>query len=262
VQAAADSSGSQIRAILQRLHPFIGAREWETRTAAGHAVEALAHAWSPPPPPPQVSPSSATSSISTSASNSELPPRPERIRLSFAELDMAQVIARGQPLLASGGAEFEFDWSTVEPRKRLEMQRQLLKQRLGLAEHVGIESASTLQVCCIGPALPCINCCSNANSHVPILVTLATVGRALVCDRRRFDRATRVEHSANRSVRYLAIFGHACYSRPRSVGWRERARTSSQTGARKEEQASRECFFLLDCGFRCGVICLWRRSVI
>jgi hypothetical protein len=175
-QAAADSSGLHIRAILQRLHPFIGAREWETRMAAGHAVEALARSWSPPPPPsppPQMSPSSI----------SELPPRPERIRLSFAELDMAQVIARGRPLLASGGAEFEFDWSTVEPRKRLEMERQLLKQRLGLAEHVGIESASTLQVCCICSAPSCSDHCSNRLTSC-FLSIFATVGCAFVCDGR------------------------------------------------------------------------------
>ena len=56
--------------------------------------------------------------------------------LKFSDFELADIIEGGQPLLASGGEEFEIDWSKVDPKKRLEVQRKRLLKRLGFSKKI------------------------------------------------------------------------------------------------------------------------------
>jgi TATA-binding protein-associated factor len=125
---------SEAQALLYRLRPLLHATRdaWDTRIAAAKAVEAICAAlpsW----------PSASTDSTDTPLTDDlrALPPL-QHVRLSFAEFDIGHVLARGSPLLASGGQEFDMDWGQVEPSQRVALQRKLLKQQLGLDEHVGV----------------------------------------------------------------------------------------------------------------------------
>jgi hypothetical protein len=112
---------TQVRPLLRRLRAVLRHSDWDVRVAASHALRDICNAWV------HLTPIKHDQSLESTPS--------ETIQLTFAEFKMSSVIAQGRPLLASGGAEYDIDWSTVNPAERLKMQRNMLKQRLGLAEH-------------------------------------------------------------------------------------------------------------------------------
>ena len=96
-------------------------KEWDTRLAAGQALEAIAAnvpAWDP----------SDEDEIAIKIDNNE-----EQHKLRFSEFDLASVLQHGKLLLGSAGKEYDIDFSDMTPQERLEIQRRNLKERLGLA---------------------------------------------------------------------------------------------------------------------------------
>lgn len=95
-------------------------KAWDTRWAAGLALEAIAEnvpAWNP----------SQDQAVKTESHTDE-----ETHKLAFDQFDLASVLAHGKLLLGSAGKEYDIDFSDMTPQERLEMQRRNLKERLGL----------------------------------------------------------------------------------------------------------------------------------
>jgi TATA-binding protein-associated factor len=102
--------------LLTRVLVHLNSKSWETRVAAGEAIEAICEnvpQWDPMP------------------SNGEI----ENLEglLSFNTMDIDIVLERGQPLLSSAGKEFDADLSEMDPKERLALQKKQLRERLGLA---------------------------------------------------------------------------------------------------------------------------------
>ncbi|RUP50793.1 hypothetical protein BC936DRAFT_137667 [Jimgerdemannia flammicorona] len=105
----------------------IGAsKNWETRIAAGQALEAIAGnvpEWDPAEAVKMETSDSAPLSNKTTGQTN---------RLSFKNFDIASVLTNGKTLLASAGKEFDIDMSDMTPAERLALQRKNLRERLGL----------------------------------------------------------------------------------------------------------------------------------
>jgi TATA-binding protein-associated factor len=102
--------------LLTRVLVHLNSKSWETRVAAGEAIEAICEnvpKWDPLP------------------SNGEI----EKLEglLSFKSMDIDVVLERGQPLLSSAGKEFDADLTDMDPKERLALQKKQLRERLGLA---------------------------------------------------------------------------------------------------------------------------------
>lgn len=95
-------------------------KAWDTRWAAGLALESIAsHV---PPWQPEDDP------------HTTIPPDQDDAvhKLAFDQFDLASVLAHGKLLLGSAGKEYDIDFSDMTPQERLELQRRNLKERLGL----------------------------------------------------------------------------------------------------------------------------------
>ncbi|KAI8812840.1 SNF2 family N-terminal domain-containing protein [Cladochytrium replicatum] len=104
--------------LLARVLVHLRSKSWETRTAAGLAVEAIAKnvpQWNPPPPVP-----SSDMDIDKSAQF-------DGDKLGFDAFDIDNVVLRGAPLLASAGEEYD-DFGDLDPKERMNM----LRQQIGL----------------------------------------------------------------------------------------------------------------------------------
>ncbi|KAI8096669.1 uncharacterized protein BX664DRAFT_324574 [Halteromyces radiatus] len=106
--------------LLSRVVVHLRSKAWDTRWAAGQALEAIATnvpSWEPLET--LCDPSSSTT--------------PNDInKLRFDQFDLASVLQHGKPLLGSAGKEYDIDFSDMTPQERLEMQRRNLRERLGL----------------------------------------------------------------------------------------------------------------------------------
>lgn len=94
-------------------------KAWDTRWAAGQALEAIASnvpEWDPSPETPD---------------NTEQDDQ-DNHKLRFDQFDLASVLLHGKLLLGSAGKEYDIDFSDMTPQERLELQRRNLKERLGL----------------------------------------------------------------------------------------------------------------------------------
>ncbi|CAO3606599.1 unnamed protein product [Mucor hiemalis] len=95
-------------------------KAWDTRWAAGQALEAIATnvpAWNP----------------SNDENEMNLDEEQDMHKLQFDQFDLASVLLHGKLLLGSAGKEYDIDFSDMTPQERLELQRRNLKERLGLA---------------------------------------------------------------------------------------------------------------------------------
>ncbi|RCI04336.1 TATA-binding protein-associated factor mot1 [Rhizopus stolonifer] len=105
--------------LLSRIVVHLRSKAWDTRWAAGQALEAIAAnvpAWDPE---------------DQDAMNED---QPEDLhKLQFSQFDLASVLQHGKLLLGSAGKEYDIDFSDMTPQERLELQRRNLKERLGLA---------------------------------------------------------------------------------------------------------------------------------
>ncbi|KAI8979025.1 hypothetical protein BDB01DRAFT_852241 [Pilobolus umbonatus] len=105
--------------LLLRVVVHLRSKAWDTRWAAGQALEAIAANV------PLWDPSADTSNVEYNEDDAH--------KLSFNQFDLASVLLHGKLLLGSAGKEYDIDFSDMSPQERLELQRRNLKERLGLA---------------------------------------------------------------------------------------------------------------------------------
>lgn len=106
--------------LLSRVVVHLRSKAWDTRLAAGQALEAIAAnvpAWNPP----------------NDDNEMNLDEEQDMHKLQFDQFDLASVLQHGKLLLGSAGKEYDIDFSDMTPQERLELQRRNLKERLGLA---------------------------------------------------------------------------------------------------------------------------------
>ncbi|KAL0964274.1 hypothetical protein UPYG_G00321620 [Umbra pygmaea] len=116
----------ELNNLLSKVLTYLRSPNWDTRIAAGQAVEAILNnipEWNPSPKPKKES----CSDLSPEDASCD--------RLSFYRFDISRLLKHGASLLGSAGAEFEVQddkSGEVDPKERLARQRKLLQRKLGL----------------------------------------------------------------------------------------------------------------------------------
>ncbi|KAI8639842.1 hypothetical protein BD408DRAFT_371118 [Parasitella parasitica] len=108
--------------LLSRVVVHLKSKAWDTRWAAGQALEAIASnvpVWDPKSIQPD--------------EDMDVEQEQDAHKLRFNQFDLASVLQHGKLLLGSAGKEYDIDFSDMTPQERLELQRRNLKERLGLA---------------------------------------------------------------------------------------------------------------------------------
>ncbi|PSN34064.1 TATA-binding protein-associated factor 172, partial [Blattella germanica] len=131
----------ELHHLLSRITTYLHSPTWETRIAAGQAVEAVIQnvpQWDPP------------------GCNIKRDGYPQSVllsqtgRLSFQSFDMNKVLANSTHLMASEGKEFdvEEEYQGTDIREKMARQRQLLNTRLGLdvAAKIGMDMTEFLSI--------------------------------------------------------------------------------------------------------------------
>jgi len=103
---------------LDRVNKYLQSSTWETRTAAGYAIEAISEniaVWDPP-------------TETMVAEEAIVVPE----KLSFASFSVGSVLSNGTTLMSSGGQEFDFDELEKMPLEaRLAFQQKQINEKLG-----------------------------------------------------------------------------------------------------------------------------------
>eukprot|EP01132_Coremiostelium_polycephalum_P001343 gene1343-1696_t len=121
-----------LQALLEKVQGYLTSMEWDTRIAAGQAIENIAlnvPIWEPTGTSTDNDDQQQSSSTTTTTTSSIT-----EFDLQFDTFDINKVINNGAPLLASGGQEFdlgEIDPNS-DPKEQLLKQKKLLRKRLGL----------------------------------------------------------------------------------------------------------------------------------
>ncbi|KAF6727063.1 TATA-binding protein-associated factor 172, partial [Oryzias melastigma] len=116
----------ELNNLLAKVLTYLRSPNWDTRIAAGQAVEAIVKnipGWNPTPKPKE----EPCEDVSPEDSSSD--------RLSFYHFDISRLLKHGASLLGSAGAEFELQedkTGEMDPKERLARQRKLLQKKLGL----------------------------------------------------------------------------------------------------------------------------------
>ncbi|RHZ83144.1 hypothetical protein Glove_99g122 [Diversispora epigaea] len=113
----------ELHNLLSRVVVHLSNKEWDTRIAAGQAIEAIAKnvpQWDPP----EV----------IKNENEKLPTINEldNNKYSFNNFEIASVLQNGKTLLGSAGKEYDLELSDLDPAQRLALQHKNLRERLGL----------------------------------------------------------------------------------------------------------------------------------
>ncbi|KAE8280320.1 TATA-binding protein-associated factor 172 [Larimichthys crocea] len=115
----------ELNNLLSKVLTYLRSPNWDTRIAAGQAVEAIVKnipEWDPSPKPKEES----CEDLSPEDSSCD--------RLTFYHFDISRLLKHGASLLGSAGAEFELqDEKTgeMDPKERLARQRKLLQKKVG-----------------------------------------------------------------------------------------------------------------------------------
>ncbi|XP_034464473.1 TATA-binding protein-associated factor 172 isoform X2 [Hippoglossus hippoglossus] len=116
----------ELNTLLSKVLTYLRSPNWDTRIAAGQAVEAIVKnipEWDPAPKPKEES----CEDLSPEDTSCD--------RLSFYHFDISRLLKHGASLLGSAGAEFELQddkAGEMDPKERLARQRKLLQKKLGL----------------------------------------------------------------------------------------------------------------------------------
>ncbi|XP_059214862.1 TATA-binding protein-associated factor 172 isoform X2 [Centropristis striata] len=116
----------ELNNLLSKVLTYLRSPNWDTRIAAGQAVEAIVKnipEWDPLPKPKEES----CEDLSPEDSSCD--------RLTFYHFDISRLLKHGASLLGSAGAEFELQddkTGEMDPKERLVRQRKLLQKKLGL----------------------------------------------------------------------------------------------------------------------------------
>ncbi|NXO33075.1 BTAF1 factor, partial [Locustella ochotensis] len=117
----------ELNNLLSKVLVYLRSTNWDTRIAAGQAVEAIVKnvpEWNPTPRSKQESGSESPNEDS-----------PSTDRLRFDRFDICRLLKHGASLLGSAGAEFEVQddkSGEIDPKERIARQRKLLQKKLGL----------------------------------------------------------------------------------------------------------------------------------
>ncbi|XP_075830034.1 TATA-binding protein-associated factor 172 isoform X1 [Microtus pennsylvanicus] len=126
----------ELNNLLSKVLIYLRSANWDTRIAAGQAVEAIVKnvpEWNPVPRTKQEPTESSMEDSSTTD------------RLNFDRFDICRLLQHGASLLGSAGAEFEVQdekSGEVDPKERISRQRKLLQKKLGLnmGEAIGMST--------------------------------------------------------------------------------------------------------------------------
>ncbi|XP_075699360.1 TATA-binding protein-associated factor 172 isoform X4 [Rhinoderma darwinii] len=117
----------ELNNLLNKVLLYLRSPNWDTRIAAGQAVEAIVRNvpdWSPT--------ARIKKGAGSECSNDE---SSGSYRLSFERFDISKLLKHGASLLGSAGVEFEVPddkLGDVDPKERIARQRKLLQRKLGL----------------------------------------------------------------------------------------------------------------------------------
>uniref|UniRef100_A0A7M4F9D6 B-TFIID TATA-box binding protein associated factor 1 n=1 Tax=Crocodylus porosus TaxID=8502 RepID=A0A7M4F9D6_CROPO len=117
----------ELNNLLSKVLVYLRSTNWDTRIAAGQAVEAIVKnvpEWNPTPRP-KPEPGSESPMEDSSATD----------RLRFDGFDICRLLKHGASLLGSAGAEFEVQddkAGEIDHKERIARQRKLLQKKLGL----------------------------------------------------------------------------------------------------------------------------------
>ncbi|CAG8777005.1 1252_t:CDS:2, partial [Racocetra fulgida] len=112
----------ELHNLLSRVVIHLSNKEWDTRIAAGLAIEAIAKNVPQWDPPETVKIENEISVKNESNDN----------KYSFENFDISNVLQNGKTLLGSAGKEYDLDLSELDPAQRLALQHKNLRERLGL----------------------------------------------------------------------------------------------------------------------------------
>ncbi|SPQ94320.1 unnamed protein product (mitochondrion) [Plasmodiophora brassicae] len=117
----------ELQNLLFRLRPYLLHKNWETRTAAGVAIDAIIANVE------QFNPDWSAAGTATEADGAAF-----KTALRFSDFNLLEIMQKGQPLLASGGTEFDDgdDMKSLDPKARIEIQKKRLLKRIGFIEKV------------------------------------------------------------------------------------------------------------------------------
>ncbi|KAI9598492.1 hypothetical protein BDF19DRAFT_393058 [Syncephalis fuscata] len=113
--------------LLSRVLLHLRSKSWETRVAAGQAIEAIVSnvaLWEPN--------ASDVPVPDKAIVEQRLQEEEKRDRLAFATFDLDEVMRSGRRLLASAGKEYDVDLVGLDMEERLAAQRRDLKRTLGI----------------------------------------------------------------------------------------------------------------------------------
>ncbi|XP_037638509.1 TATA-binding protein-associated factor 172 isoform X1 [Sebastes umbrosus] len=163
----------ELNSLLSKVLTYLRSPNWDTRIAAGQAVEAIVKnipGWDPAPRPKEES----CEDLSPEDSSCD--------RLSFYHFDISRLLKHGASLLGSAGAEFELQddkTGEMDPKERLTRQRKLLQKKLGLdmGAAIGMDTEElfndedldyTCQPSVLGAHGSKATAGSSSRNHVPI----------------------------------------------------------------------------------------------
>ncbi|KAG0345016.1 TATA-binding protein-associated factor mot1 [Podila humilis] len=118
---------SELFNLLSRVVVHLRSKSWDTRIAAGQALEAIVGnvpQWDPSDESEVKLEGEKSTEANIDASKYD--------RLSFSNFDISAVIQNGKLLLGSAGKEYDLDLSDLDPAERLAIQRKNLAANLGI----------------------------------------------------------------------------------------------------------------------------------
>ncbi|KAL0076434.1 hypothetical protein J3Q64DRAFT_1852898 [Phycomyces blakesleeanus] len=206
--------------LLSRVVVHLRSKAWDTRWAAGLALEAIAAnvpVWDP--------------KESAEGCDETLE---DTHKLSFHQFDLASVLTHGKLLLGSAGKEYDIDFSDMTPQERLELQRRNLRERLGLGsqfmdvdlvDDCDLETRikpKVTQKKPTGSPTPSPSSSSSSLSSAPITPAAAEVNMAGLSARERnmLKRKMKQDAKLNKSkdkVRVLDLKGKSEFAVPKPV---------------------------------------------
>ncbi|XP_071151825.1 TATA-binding protein-associated factor 172-like, partial [Mytilus edulis] len=113
----------ELNNLLAKVHGYLCSQSWETRIAAGQAVDAICRNV------PKFEPKIYIKQESSEPATSEVTGK-----LLFSQFDLRKVLVHGTSLLSTEEKQFELgeEFSGLDDKEKLSRQRQMLNKKLGL----------------------------------------------------------------------------------------------------------------------------------
>lgn len=126
---------SQLVSITRKVHSLLYSPSWDTRTAAAATIGLLAEAF----PHHSVrhlaaAAASAGEQQADAQQAQQLQDLQQGVHITLQTFDLPSVLSKGEPLLASGGQEYDLGDTNLPMAERVAKQREQIKKRLGLGK--------------------------------------------------------------------------------------------------------------------------------